>query len=280
MKVLKLAPRLLPVSRATAAAVAPLRGMLPPLLFAAALLMIWQLMHSFGVLNPFLLPPPDQITQRILHLTSAESLPPYVLIADLAGSAVRVATGFASALVIGVPVGLLLGLSARARLALGPLISFLMPIPALAWGPIFILVFGFGAVTTTLITFMAAVFVLIYNARLGVEGVDERWLWALRSLGGSHLQELRRVIVPASIPAIVTGMRTGVSYAWRALIAAEMFGGVSTGLGFRISYARESMDTLTIYAGIGAIALLGLLIDRVAMVPLERYVAVRWYGNG
>jgi ABC-type nitrate/sulfonate/bicarbonate transport system permease component len=151
-----------------------------------------------------------------------------------------------------------------------------MPIPTLAWTPVLLLIFGIDNRTTITVVFIAASFEVIYNVVTGLEMMTRKVYWVAASMGASRLQTFRYVILPGIMPYLITGLKLGVGYAWRALIAAEMLAASSYGLGFMIYDAQEYMDMKIIYGGILAISVMGLLIERVAIGALERHTVKKW----
>jgi NitT/TauT family transport system permease protein len=152
----------------------------------------------------------------------------------------------------------------------------MMPVPTLAWTPVLLLLTGIDDRTTIIVVFIAAVFEVIYTIVAGIEMMNVKLFWVARSMGASRLQIFFRVIIPAIFPYLITGMRLGTGYAWRALIAAEMLAASSFGLGFMIYDASEYMSTNVIYAGIVLIAVLGYLLENVLIGRLEAATTEKW----
>ena len=189
---------------------------------------------------------------------------------------IRLLAGIALAVVIGTVLGVLIGMTRWARMLFQPLISIFMPVPTLAWTPVLLLLTGIDDRTTIIVVFIAAVFEVIYTIVAGIEMMNVKLFWVARSMGASRLQIFFRVIIPAIFPYLITGMRLGTGYAWRALIAAEMLAASSFGLGFMIYDASEYMSTNVIYAGIILIAVLGYLLENVLIGRLEAATTEKW----
>ena len=179
----------------------------------------------------------------------------------------RVLEAFALAVALGVPLGLAIGWSRRFRELTFPVIELLRPIPILAWVPLAILMFPRGEGPVIFLTFLSAFFVMTLNTLLGVQSVDRDLVRAARCLGATDREVLRTVIVPGSLPYVVTGMKIAIGVAWFSLVAGEMVAGQS-GLGYLInsSYATVRYPTIVIgmltlgivgYATSAAIGLLG-----------------------
>jgi ABC-type nitrate/sulfonate/bicarbonate transport system permease component len=166
------------------------------------------------------------------------------------------------AVVLGVLLALTLGASRRIRLMVMPLIDFLRPIPPLAWVPLAILWFGLGLTSAAYLIFLGAVFPIVLSTCAGVRGVDHFLVEAVHMLGASRLTIWRKVLLPAAMPSICTGIRIGVGIGWMTLVAAE-FTGVrgGYGLGYMIMSARDLQRGDLVIAGMAAIGLLGLGIE-------------------
>jgi NitT/TauT family transport system permease protein len=240
------------------------------------LLVMWELAARLGWLNTFLFPAPSNIATTIWKQSGPDGSPPYAMPTHVLRSMIRLLAGIALAVVIGTILGVLIGMTRWARMLFQPLISIFMPVPTLAWTPVLLLLTGIDDRTTIIVVFIAAVFEVIYTIVAGIEMMNVKVFWVARSMGASRLQIFFRVIIPAIFPYLITGMRLGTGYAWRALIAAEMLAASSFGLGFMIYDASEYMSTNVIYAGIILIAVLGYLLENVLIGRLEAATTEKW----
>ncbi len=241
-----------------------------------ALLVLWELAARLGWINAFLFPAPSNIAATIWTQSGPDGNPPYAMPMHVLRSMIRLLAGIALAVVIGTVLGVLIGMTRWARTLFQPLISIFMPVPTLAWTPVLLLLTGIDDRTTIIVVFIAAVFEVIYTIVAGIEMMNVKLFWVARSMGASRLQIFLRVIIPAIFPYLITGMRLGTGYAWRALIAAEMLAASSLGLGFMIYDASEYMSTNVIYAGIILIAVLGYLLENVLIGRLEASTTEKW----
>lgn len=174
----------------------------------------------------------------------------------------RVVVGILAAAALGVPAGLLVGFDPRLRRVTYTPLQFLRMISPLSWMPIALLVFpGFEPAIYFLIT-MATVWPIVLNTAHGVTRVDPRWLDMARNQGATRGQQLLRVVIPASIPAILASLRLAVGVAWIVLVPAE-FLGISSGLGYLINDARDTMAYDRLMAVVIAIGIVGFLLDAV-----------------
>jgi len=246
-----------------------------PIISLSVPLLAWEILARAGILNDFLFPPPSSIFPH-MWAKSGVDIKGGVLYSHVYYSMLRLLTGLGLATAVGTLIGILIGLTKWGRFLLKPLLSLFMPVPTLAWTPILLLLMGVDNKTTILIVFIAASFEIILNVVAGIENMNIKVFWVARSMGASPLQIFFKVIIPGILPYLITGVKLGSGYAWRALIAAEMLAASSYGLGFMIYEASEFMDMTTIYGGLAMIALLGYLIENVMMGAIERRTVEKW----
>lgn len=185
----------------------------------------------------------------------------------IAVSAIRLLSGFAIAVVVAVPTGILMASFRPADDLLDPLVEGLRPIPPIAWTPLAILWFGIGVQPVLFIIFLGAFWPVLLNTILGVREVRTVLIRAGQSLGATQFQVFCRIVVPAALPFIFTGLRSGLTVGWWMIVPAEMIT-AETGLGFLIMRARENGQTAHVLTGIIAVALVGFSFQ-VAMDRLE-----------
>ena len=239
-----------------------------PFLVVAA---IWEIIAWFGVFHPRLFPSLETVARTFYELTLSGILPTHV-----AQTVLRLFSGFAVAGVIGVAAGILMGRSRRAEDILLPIVSILAPIPGLAYAPLFLLWFGIGNFPAVLLVGLVACFPVIFNTWTGVKAVKEIWLRSAQSMGADDHRLFRYVILPGALPYILTGLRLGLAQAWRILVALEMLVGVSWGLGWLIFGARELLNTDAMLAGIAAIGIIGIVLEKFVFQKIEDYTVIRW----
>ena len=239
-----------------------------PFLVVAA---IWEIIAWTGVFPKRLFPSLETVAVTFYELTLSGILPKHV-----AQTVLRLFSGFAVAAVIGVAAGILMGRSRRAEDILLPIVSILAPIPGLAYAPLFLLWFGIGNVPAVLLVGIVACFPVIFNTWTGVKAVKEIWLRSAQSMGADDRRMFRHVILPGALPYILTGLRLGLAQAWRILVALEMLVGVSWGLGWLIFGARELLNTDAMLAGIAAIGIIGIVLEKFVFQKIEDYTVIRW----
>ena len=176
---------------------------------------------------------------------------------------------------LGIPLGILVGLNQRARTALWPLLLFFQAIGDIAWLPILVIWFGYGLVTMTFVIVYTVIFPVVINTVLGVRSIHVNMHRAALSLGASRAQVLREVVLPGALPNIMTGLRNGLGYGWRALIAAEIIVGTS-GIGFLMFDARRAGSVVEILLGMIILGILWYIVDSWILAPIERATGQRW----
>lgn len=230
----------------------------------------WTLAAATLPLPAYYLPPPTMVVAAFIDLVAKGILPFYV-----AESLRRMVEAAVVAALVGVPLGLLLGLSRRVAEFFFPLLNFFQSVSGIAWIPMMVVWFGFGERTLIAAVNYTVIFPVMFNAVLGVRSVPRIYVNALRTLGASRWRITRDVILPGALPNIATGLRIGLAYGWRALIAAEMLVG-ARGLGFMIFSAQDFHLTQHIVLGMLVIGVLWLVLDYFVLRPLERVTIARW----
>ncbi len=198
-----------------------------------------------------------------------------VLLPDVGISLWRLLIGLSLAAVIGVPAGLLLGVSTTAERATRPVIQFLRMISPLSWTPIAVAVFGIGSQPVIFLIAAASVWPILINTTAGVHGIEPGYLHVARSFHATRTELLTTVILPAIRGNVQTGVRIALGIAWVVLVPAEMLG-VRSGLGYQILNARDQLAYDQVVAVILVIGVLGYALDSVA----RRVLAPRFRAPG
>lgn len=208
-------------------------------------------------------------------------------------SLLRVSLGFGLSAMLAVPLGLWIGRSRLAEEIVSPILSAGMVVSPIAWLPVTILVFGLSSVGRSVfgaeswrpglpslmeqvsyavvaVVAVGAFIPMLFNASAGARSVREAHLEVVRMLGAGPLQRFRTVILPASLPAVLTGLRIGAGVAWRVIVAAEIFPGTRSGLGYMIATAQQQASYEYAFAAILVIAVIGLALDGVFRLLLWR----------
>ena len=240
-----------------------------------AILLVWQILSAIGVISGTKLPSPVQVANGLLDLILRGMPPGHRLHVHVFYSLQRVAWGYALALIAGIPLGLLMGWSKTLRSLADPLVEIIRPIPPLAWIPIAILWFGIGIKSAAFIIFLGAFFPVLLNTVNGVRSIDPVLVEVVKVLNAKPIFIFVKVLIPGSVPSILTGMRIGLGIGWMSLVAAE-FTGVKQGygLGYMIMTARDIQRPDEIVAGMLVIGFIGFFID-MCLRMVERFL-VRW----
>jgi NitT/TauT family transport system permease protein len=188
----------------------------------------------------------------------------------------RVMAGLSLAVIVGLPLGILMGRFKPVENFFLPLASALMPIPSLAWVPVFILWFGLGNTVAILIVFYAALFPMLLNSWSGVRAVNPLWLRAAGAMGADEHALFWKVIVPGASPFIITGLRQAFLRAWIAVIGAEFLAASDWGLGWVIYDAKEFLNADLMLASLAVIGGIGFVFERLVFGSIEKATVQRW----
>ena len=195
---------------------------------------------------------------------------------DFAASLGRTLTGFLLSMIVAVPLGLFMGLNPLARAILSPLFNLIRPVPAIALIPVLILWFGIGETSKIVVIFMASFLYIVLNTTAGVATVPEGLIRAAENLGAGRFALFWRVIFPASLPSIFTGLKTGLAVSWAVVVAAELIA-AQRGLGYMIEDAATFYHIQDVYVGVILIGLIGMSMSA-ALDMLEARL-VHWAGK-
>jgi sulfonate transport system permease protein len=240
------------------------RGLIVPVL----LLIVWEAVVRVGLIAPNLLPPPSELVGTLRELSAGGALAQHIL-----ASSIRVLAGFAIGAGLGVVVGAGIGLSPRTEALIGPTFQAVRAIPSLAWAPLLLLWLGIDEAPKIVLIAIGAFFPVYLNVVSGVHNVDRKLVEVGRIYGLGPVALARRIFLPAALPSVFTGLRSGLSLAWMFLVAAELIA-ASKGLGYLLTEGRESGRADEVIVAIITLALLGKLSDS-ALAWLERGL-LRW----
>lgn len=228
-------------------------------------LMLWQLVDS-AVDNPLVLVGPSQILEAFMKLAASGELQRNVY-----ATFIEFFLGYTVGVVIGIGVGVLMGLNRGVKQVLSPWVTISYNAPVILLAPLFITALGVGLASKIAITFIGAVFPVLFNTYTAMTTVDPRLVEAVRAFGGSRSQIFFRVTVPSSIPLVMTGLRLSVGRALIGAIVSEFFGSTA-GIGHLIAAATEAFNTAEAFVGVVILALWGYLTFEL-LKYLERRIA-------
>lgn len=239
-----------------------------PVVVVALLITAWWV--SIRVSGTRIFPAPWDVIRGTVALAKEG-----ILLHHIAASLMRVAVGYFSAVALAIPLGVAMGWYAPVHRALNPVIQMLRPISPIAWIPLAILWFGVGNASPIFLIFLSSFFPMVVGTIAGVRSVERQYIRAAENFGIGGLKLLERVVVPAAMAQIVTGMRIGLGVAWLVVVAAEMVA-INSGLGFLIIDSRNAGNRYDlVVAAMVIIGIIGFGLD-LLMRRLERIDSVRW----
>jgi NitT/TauT family transport system permease protein len=246
------------------------------ILFFGALIGLWQLATISGRWSPVLLPPPLAIVEYLWG-----ALRDGTLVEATRVTLYRLLIGYFIGIVIGVPLGLLTSTSDYFEDTIGALALGLQTLPSVCWVPLALLWFGQTESAMLFVVVMGTVWSVVLATGAGARSIPPIYARAARTMGSEGLDKWTRVILPASLPYVVSGMKQGWAFAWRSLMAAEIFVTILTGfgLGHLLHYGRELSAMDQVIGVMVTIVLIGLVADKVLFSPWERFLHRRW-GTG
>jgi len=253
-----------------------MKRLLSSALFFAALVLVWHFLVLFKFWSPVLLPDPMSVWE---YLESA--IRDGTLLEAAWVTLRRLLVGYLTGIVLGIPIGLL---TARFQLmedTVGVMALGLQTLPSVCWVPLAMLWFGQTEGAMLFVVVMGTLWSVIISTDNGVRNVPPIFARAARTMGAKQFYTWTRVILPASLPFVVSGMKQGWAFAWRSLMAAEIFVTILTGfgLGQLLHFGRELNDMKQVIGVMFAIVLIGLLVDKTIFSPIERLLHRRW-GTG
>ncbi|MEI7713779.1 MAG: ABC transporter permease [Rhodospirillales bacterium] len=245
-------------------------------LFFLALIGAWQAMTMSGRWSAVLLPSPIDV-----GLYLREAIADGSLVEATAVTMRRLLLGYAIGLAIGLPLGLLCSTSTFAEDTIGVLSLGLQTLPSVCWIPLALLWFGQTEGAMLFIVVMGTVWSAIIATDTGARTISPSFARAARTMGSEGIHKWTRVILPASLPFLIGGMKQGWAFAWRSLMAAEIFVSILTGfgLGHLLHYGRELNAMDQVIGIMFVIVTIGLLADKLLFAPWERFMHRRW-GTG
>ena len=249
------------------------RSVLPPIVFLAALVGVWQLAYEAGIKPPYALPSPAKVWE-VFWATVQDGRAVEAIWTSLS----RGAVGFAMSLVIGTLLGLAMWWSRWLRAAIGPIVSGLQSLPSVAWVPAAIIWFGLSNAAIYTVVLLGAVPSIANGLLSGMKQVPPLFDRVGRVLGLSSLARTRYVLLPAALPGYLGGLRQGWAFAWRSLMAAELITyspALGQGLGQLLNLGRELSQMSLVITSITLILVVGVAIELLLFAPLERRVLHR-----
>jgi ABC-type nitrate/sulfonate/bicarbonate transport system permease component len=235
------------------------------------LLAIWEGFARSGMFSTAMTPPVESVARTLWRMLADGSL-----LENAGVTLVRVFIGLAVSFVIALPVGVLMARYWVAERIFLPVLSVLLPIPSLAWVPLFVLWFGIGNFATILVVVYASMFPLVFAVWTGVRAVNPLWLRAATVMGADEAALFRKVIWPGALPYIITGLRLSFGRAWIGVIGGELLASPEFGLGEIIFNAKEYLQAGVMLAVLVVIGAIGVVFERFVFQTLETVTVGRW----
>jgi NitT/TauT family transport system permease protein len=248
---------------------------LSQLLVWAVLLGAWECAFRVVGWKPWVFPAPSHVLESLVDLTGARTH--FALPAALAISSTRLVTGFALSTCIGLAIGFCLWRFRWLDGTFGGFFLGLQTLPSVCWVPLSVLVFGLNETGILFVLVMGSAFAMAIGFRDGLRTIPPVYEKAGRMMGAQGLRLYSSVLLPASMPGLVTSLRQGFSFAWRSLMGAELIFMVrGQGVGYLLHQGREFSDIAQVIATMGVMVAFGMVLDRTAFAPLERSVHAKF----
>lgn len=239
----------------------------------AGLLLLWDMVARFGIIPKNLIVSPWEVVKTLAMKMSDTKPEGSLLPAHIASSLIVALSGYALALLIGIPLGLLMGWYKAMDRLIGPVFEVLRPVPPIAWIPFTIIFLGIGLEAKAVIIFLSAFIPCLINSYSGIKLTNQVYVNVAATCGASRWETFRRVGVPSAMPMVFAGMRISLGNAWSTLVAAEMLA-ANKGLGYMILMGRTYGRADLIMSGMVMIGMLGIAFNAV-FDRVERFV-LRW----
>ena len=241
----------------------------------AIVITIWELSGVLSWVNPLLLPPPSEVFKTAHELVingyRQSTLWQHIFISSL-----RAIVAFIAAIAIGIPLGLLMGLSRALTAVLNPFVQFLRPLPKIALIPLVIVWLGIGEESKFFLIFISSLLSIVVGAAAAVANVSISKIRAAQTLGAGRFQIFIYVVLPNALPELFTTVRLSIGIGWTSLIAAEMVAAES-GLGWMVINAGSYLRTDIVVLGIVLLGLMGYLFDCTLVILQKHFVP--WAGK-
>lgn len=232
----------------------------------------WESIVQFNVVQATLLPPPSEIARRLWGLVESGALKNHLM-----DSFYRLIIGYLLSVTAGIAVGALLATNKFLRNMFHPIFNMLISVPTIAWVPVLLITMGLGDKTVISAVFLGGFFAVTFNTMRGIEMVNKNLVNAARLMGVKEASMFVLVLLPASLVSVITGLRLGVGYAWRALVGGEMLSALAEwGIGKMIYQARFFNDIAAMFVGLMLIGISSFLLDRVVLKRLEKETVEKW----
>lgn len=250
-----------------------MRRFLSAAAFFLVLVLLWQWLYDLKIWSPVLLPAPMQVVRYL-----REAIVDQTLLHSTVITMRRLLTGYLFGIIVGLPLGLLTARWTLLRDTIGTMALGLQTLPSVCWVPLALLWFGQTEAAMLFVVVMGTLWSVIIATDTGVRHVPPIYPRAALTMGSKRLHIWLKVIFPASLPFVVSGMKQGWAFAWRSLMAAEIYVTILTGfgLGQLLHFGREQQAMDQVIGIMVVIVLIGLLVDKTLFSPIEKFLHRRW----
>lgn len=249
-----------------------LSGAVWPIAGFCVLIAVWECLVRAEIWSAIVLPSPLSVARYLW-----DSVLDGVLLFAVLTTLKRLVLGYSIGLLVGIPLGVLCARSKICRDTIGLLALGLQALPSVCWVPLAIIWFGMNEHAMLFVVLMGTVWSLLISTQHGVMNIPPIYIRAARTMGSKGLHTWIHVIMPAAFPSIVGGMKQGWAFAWRSLMAAEIYVSIAVmGLGQLLHYGRENMDMAQVVGIMLVVVVIGLLADKILFSPWERMLRKRW----
>ena len=240
------------------------------IVFYLCLVLVWQVIVALRVWPPYLLPSPWMVLEALWYGFSDRTF-----IVGLGISMRRIALGYSASVLLGVALGFLIATSGFLERTVGKLVLGLQSLPSICWLPLAVLWFGLSENAILFVVLMGSVLAVAINTEIGVRHVPRIYLLAGKNMGAHGMAMFTHILLQASMPHLIAGLKQGWAFAWRSLISGEMIF-VSLGLGHLLMMGRDLNDMSQVMAVMVLIMLLGYAVDRAVFHSLEKRIQRKW----
>ena len=234
-----------------------------------AFLLLWEVAVAQGWIKPLFVSSPSRIFKALVAMIADGSI-----WHDLGVSGMEFVLGYGLAVIVGIPLGILMGWYKRLNAVLDPFVSALYATPRIALVPLIIIWFGIDLPAKVAIIFLSTVFPILVSTITGVRTIDRDFIKVARSFGASDTQLFMTVALPSSVPMLLTGLRLGLGHALIGIVVGEMLG-ASAGIGYMMSVAGATFQTDRVMVGLLIIAGSGMLLTELLRIIERRYESWR-----
>jgi taurine transport system permease protein len=238
----------------------------------AIVLFLWAVLSFFKAIPTDVFPDLQSLSAAAVQLTTGKGGVLGSLADNVVASVLRFLMGYALSVFVGLALGLLMATSTAAATLMLPVLRFLYPIPGLAWTPLVIMWCGLGEKAVVTLIFLSGVWPVLYGAYDGFRNIPTKYLNVARQFGSTWPTRVRKVIIPAALPILISSLRIAHGVGWRAIIGAEMIAALN-GLGYMLNMAGELRRPDVVVLGMIVIAVISVLLDRILFQTAERRLA-------